>query len=298
MEGQQAAMQDLAEQILRQVRAEIGQMQQAAAAATGNVAAEAARKAETAAIDAAVQAIAARPATARVKPPRPSKFGGRASEVFNFCHVMKLYLKASGIELETEEAVDIAATYLEASAMTWWRFHQQQVDANVEPVVATWTQFAELLMAKFRTVDEARAARDRLADLRQKGSLRDYAQRFQLLMLELPEMNEKDKLWHFFRGLKPQVKIHAELAHPETVREAIRAADVADATLFHSSRMHTNSTPRPRTDEPVPMELDMAQRRPAQAGAPRGQLICYRCGKPGHMKRNCRSAPLPENRRA
>ena len=70
-------------------------------------------------------------------------------------------------------------------------------------------------------------------DLRQKGSVIDYAQRFQLLMLEIPDMSKADCLFHFYRGLKPHVRVHTEMSRPTTLRAAVEAADVADSTLYH-----------------------------------------------------------------
>ena len=281
-------MDGLVSRILQQIRAEMAEQNQAQQAAM------------RATIQAAVaaQAGAARPPQQpRLKPLKPAKFSGRAADVFNFCHVMKLYLRASGLDLETEEAVEHAATYLEGPAMTWWRSIEKAVEKNIEPPVLGWTDFSELLIAKHRTVDEARAARDRLMDLRQKGSVRDYAQRFQLLMLEIPDMSEADCLFHFYRGLKPHVRVHTEMSRPTTLRAAVEAADVADSTLYHIGRAQLLPSHRQRADRPVPMELGAMRtsyRQPPQPQPP----VCYNCGKPGHIKRNCRSRLLAGNRRA
>ena len=46
-------------------------------------------------------------------------------------------------------------------------------------------------------------ARDKLKDLRQIGSIRDYMKTFSLLLLDIEGMSVEDKLFNFVNSLKP-----------------------------------------------------------------------------------------------
>lgn len=43
------------------------------------------------------------------------------------------------------------------------------------------------------------------------GDIRDYVKAFSALMLEIKDMSEEDKLFHFFRGLKPWAQASAQM---------------------------------------------------------------------------------------
>ena len=79
--------------------------------------------------------------------------------------------------------------------------------------ITHWDEFAKATLAHFRPENAERIAMEKLQRCTQSGSVRDYNQRIQLIMVELPEMNEtKDKgLFFYLAGLKSVVKLQVEL---------------------------------------------------------------------------------------
>lgn len=116
-----------------------------------------------------------------------------------------------------EDQVAWAATYLEKLAADWWQ------EPGVQAANRTWTQFERSLRARFQPEDLEQAARARLAGLTQGvGGLQKYISSMQTELSFLPDMNEKDKVAAFNRGLLPAIL-------EGTMRRQPRAADLHTA---------------------------------------------------------------------
>jgi hypothetical protein len=176
-------------------------------------------------------------------------------------------------------------------------------------LIMNWQQFKEQLMQRFCAFEVEEEARYKLDRLRQHTSVAKYAEEFNKCMVELPTMDEKDRVHRFVEGLKPEVRKWIRLQKPSTVAAAISLATHADHTVwagrFHPSPYATSPPSSKGDGQPVPMELDAAHfHRPKHSSFSRPDrttITCWRCGQSGHMRFECRNTPntkKPDVRRA
>ena len=213
-----------------------------------------------------------------------------------------------GMHISADAQVDYAVGLLEGGAKTWWRFICMRLEGTPEEeLLQDWTYFHDELIARFRAVNATRHARDKMASLRQDGSVRIYAQKFQELSMQIPNMHDEELLDRFTRGLKPRTRMEVTMRDPRTFEEAVKLADRMDSLYtpgFGLDRQPkgrfasvANPTPisfRPANpdSDPVPMEIDALRRRlPPLTDSERDRLRkiggCFRCRQTGHIATNC-----------
>jgi hypothetical protein len=91
-------------------------------------------------------------------------------------------------------------------------------------MTSSWVGFESDVKQQFTNVNEQQRARDRLADLRQSGSVRDYITQFRNVSLQILDMSAADQLDRFKRGLKDNVRIEVE-RDCSTLEECERIAE-------------------------------------------------------------------------
>jgi hypothetical protein len=122
-------------------------------------------------------------------------------------------------------------------------------------------------------------------------------------MLELPNMDEADRVHFFIKGLKPEIRMHVTLRKTATLHEAVELAIHADGLLWgmNKGRKPPNYVPRsnfpvqrqPADSGPTPMELgSMEQEEGGQTELnlvedERKPLRCYYCHRAGHRIADC-----------
>ena len=220
------------------------------------------------------------------KPTKPGTFTGlKREDLMNWLHKAEIYLAAVGI-LETTQAVLIGSSYLEGPALSWWRWYLNEANQGRLPQLLTWNLFKQNLIEKFKPLNAERIAWEKLQSLQQRGSVVDYTNRFQLISIDIPDMSERDKMYRYLTGLKPDIRLHVEMQHPTTLNEAMSFAQTADATMFMVRRGARFDATRPTMAAgPVPMELG------ALTASERENLMrqgkCFRCRRSGHLARDC-----------
>lgn len=125
-----------------------------------------------------------------------------------------------------------------------------------------------------------------------RQDLHTYAQRARYLVsciLENP-IDMETQVVTFMSGLDDgPIRNQLFREYPNTLEEAIERAmqeefSIKQAKYGVASR-HVRPPP-PANDGPEPMDLSHVQR--VDTKRPRGDGKCFRCGKPGHIARNCR----------
>ena len=158
----------------------------------------------------------------QVKASKPKVFSGKFGvDPAVWTYYVDLYYEISGVKDE-ERKVMVAASYLVDRAATWWRNLAEHARVSgVKPCNGKWDVFKEKLIQAFRPVNHVKLARDKLATLKQYGSVAKYNDEFISLCMQIPDIGEADKLDRYVRGLKYKVKRDVELAEPKTVEEAM-----------------------------------------------------------------------------
>ena len=128
-----------------------------------------------------------------------------------------------------------------------------------------------------------------------------YIQEFRAIRLQLA-ITEEEALDKFKRGLKPSTRRELIMRDPATVDEAILIATRHDKAWNRSRGVDTvvhQSTAVSATSDPQPMEIDSVRasqpfkrHTPAELGKMRDANLCFNCGKPGHIARNCQNTSL------
>nr|CAD1844782.1 unnamed protein product [Ananas comosus var. bracteatus] len=126
--------------------------------------------------------------------------------------------------------------YLDGDAKLWWRTRYEDIQEG-RCTIDTWEDLKKKLKAQFLPENVEFIARRNLRRLQQTGSIREYVKQFSALMLDIRDMSEKDKLFHFLEGLKPWAQ--AELRR-QNINDLAAAQGAAERLTDYSRR----STPR------------------------------------------------------
>jgi hypothetical protein len=231
--------------------------------------------------------------SSRIKPLKPASFDGHTPSAANWTFQMQNYLEAAGEDLNSPHAVADAVTYLKDAAQTWYRQHQQAVEACMTVPFTTWATFKAALLHQFAPIDPQAHARDLLMELsaQQHPDIVPYSEQFTAVAVDLPSMTEADKVYMYTRGLPSDVRMHVRMHNPSMLSAAMElAAQAGEAAHGGSGISPPPAALTGPSAGPTPMELG-AMRTRYRSTSDAGP-VCYFCNQPGHSFRHCRELNL------
>ncbi|GFZ02073.1 hypothetical protein Acr_15g0006820 [Actinidia rufa] len=86
---------------------------------------------------------------------------------------------------------------------------------------ATWEDFKREIKRQFYPINSEHEARARLRRLSHKSTIRDYVKEFSKLMLEIPDMIEKESLFTFIDRLQSWAKLEVQRQGPQDLATVI-----------------------------------------------------------------------------
>lgn len=235
-----------------------------------------------------VQGPQPQPPSHAPKLPKPSIFTGEraASTLQAWLVQLKTHLAATpSLQLNSTQAVDVAAAYLGGSALIWY---DTLKTAQGQTPFATWDLFSKGITSHYLPYDRFDDAFGKIRKLQQIGPALTYVNRFNELMLSLHGMDPHTQKLMFLNGLKPSVREAVEMQQPADLQAAQELAIRADNIQFQNRPRPSNyrSLQAPSSSGPTPIELG------AQAGEPAPAefyaIRCYNCNEEGHMARDCK----------
>ena len=245
-----------------------------------------------------------------VKPPQPYNFHGERdiNTLEHWMFTLGEYFRLVGM-VDEEQRIQYTGLLLRGAALAWYRSVRRE-----ETVGATWDAFMADLRANFCPINATKRARDRLATIRQTGTLQEFVRDFRSVCLEIPGMTDEEKLDRFMRALQPRIRAEVDIQEPKTLDKAITLAERLDAIFrsSHSSAQFHRHAAMSRGSQgrgrgPAPMELGYAggngergrsgyrgtpSRRPGQLSPQEKERLiaegrCLYCKEHGHIARNC-----------
>lgn len=242
----------------------------------------------------------------RARVESPDTFDGMKPRVSDWAFQVRTYFSLV-TDITEDSKVSYIISLLRDTALSWYR-----IESNRNGVArpATAESFLDTIKEKFEIVAPQEHARNRLAKLKQTGSVYKYTRDFQSIVLLIPDIDQSELLDRYRRGLKPAVQKEVILRDARSCAEAIKIAERFDSLFYLNSPSQSNGSFS--RDYGEPMEIGNmnasanrggrgnfgkrnsfqlnGSRTPAsrdQVGrAMRDMPECYRCHKKGHFSRD------------
>jgi len=238
----------------------------------------------------------------RMKEPQPFD-GTRDSKLLgNFCWDVEQYLDQMN-GCSDEAKVNAAAMFLTDTAKLWWRNRAEDVaSGKITEKIETWEQMKAALKAQFGPGNQSWVARNELMQIRHTTKIQAYIKAYTSVMLEIKDMSEEDRLYHFMKGLQGWAQADLRRQGVKTLAEAISAAE-----KLHDFRTDRRDEARGNEDGSKKQQHGKFKRE--QPGKPKFQgkreddkpkqfdgkkekksVSCYICAK-DHYARDCPLRP-------
>jgi Ty3 transposon capsid-like protein/Zinc knuckle len=231
-----------------------------------------------------------------IKLPKPPTTDGLNPAAIAWCYQLETYLTAQGADLNAYSTTVTASAYLRGPALNWWISMLKNIEAKIIPP-PSWYLFKQVFVARFTPIAPDLAARNQATEIKQEGSVVDYAAKYNALMIDIPDRSQSDQVHGFVRGLQEDIRMQTALRNPKTLEEAINVAmhveSLRPTSLFPTSIppiLPQQAAPVPVTPSnsamPVPMELGAIYSM--LNALRRSGIQCHYCKKEGHFKRECK----------
>lgn len=250
----------------------------------------------------------------------PETFHGKRSEdVTSWTLQVSDYLDFAAVRNSDTERVAYAAQLLRGNARMWWQAKKEDAAKGNTVLPTTWEQLRAELLREYLPINDARLARDQLANLRQTGSVQALVYQYRALCLRIKDMSDSEKLDRFLRALKAPIQKELEIKEVSTFEEACTLAERIDRITYadrsynaSKGRYHGNhrsgsdySSRHASSGGPTPMELgafNAPPRRdptkshfrkltPEEREELRRTGRCFYCRQPNHRALDCPSRP-------
>jgi Ty3 transposon capsid-like protein/Zinc knuckle len=180
------------------------------------------------------------PRSSRPKGPTPPEFHGLkigGFEIDAWIRDMKVQFEFYGPHEFPDDASKVrhASMFLKGRAAEWWEAEDKSTG-----IASNWNLFVNRLHERYRPMQAATVARERLDRLRQKGSVSAYADAFQKELTPIKDMAVSDQIFHFVKGLSSlAVANKVREKEPSSLHAAMDIAVRAEAFLAIGRYGHT-----------------------------------------------------------
>ena len=259
----------------------------------------------------------------------PDTFDGSAEKYKSFITQLELCIRLQQRHFKYESTkVQYAASLLRGRALVWFEpylsdYFEKGKTANARSyaINTSFKTFKDELKQFTGVRDQAKEAEQKLATLKQTGSVANYASQFRSYSVHLP-WDDSSLAFTFYRGLKDEIKSrYIDRDRPSKLSELIEDAIKIDGriTEFRAEYRQNTFIPqkKPSANQtrhrqpyygPMPMDLDQSNKKKSGPGSKKtfvkkGKLSkeerekrirnkeCLYCGKPGHVMADCRARP-------
>ena len=175
-----------------------------------------------------------------LKVPLPPDFKGEREKLKPWLSAMERTYKVAESNPNCRSAVSYASLFLKDKVEVWW---QSEVERTDDGECAGFSSFAELAQALKDFLEDPHTmerAMDKLKQLKQTGSVFNYASEFFSLLHRIPHRAEQDATYDFVQGLKGFHHQFVSQLKPTSLKEAREYALRADDTWLHN-RNHSSS---------------------------------------------------------
>ena len=209
-------------------------------------------------------------------------------------------LEAMEITSDTTR-IRLAAFQLEGEAQVWWRWARTSKDLEV----MTWAEFQELFMGKYFLETTRHAKAQEFLEMKLGATtVMDYMARFteltrfaddyvatDMAKVRRFENGMKLSIWARIVGLRLQdmdSMVGTTLTIEREIEDARSTRDAGASSKRKDSQSSSSSGKRQRASSSQGSQsrghLGQGQMRVAGQA---GQMVCYHCQQPGHMRRDC-----------
>jgi hypothetical protein len=152
--------------------------------------------------------------------------------------------------------------------------------------VSDWEIFKEKFRAQFRMNNKALVYREKLAELRQKGTVSEYNDSFFELKSNAGEMSDIEALTYYIKGLNRDIQMVVRSRGPNCLIDAMREASTLDSMNKSETRInYVKSINKPKYNGSNNFNSNASTDKK-----------CYNCNRPGHLARDCRAPKQANNK--
>ncbi|KAJ9564428.1 hypothetical protein OSB04_000394 [Centaurea solstitialis] len=243
---------------------------------------------------------------------KPPEFRGCNEPITCLYWLREIEMAFEASECEDSQRVKFASHLLKGEALTWWNLTRTSLTPKVLAVLP-WSEFKKKMLEKYCSERALDKIEDEFRGMEKGDSpVADYAKEFleRLGMVEHLAPDEKSKIKAYVRGLPAEMRSAVRIARVTTLHEAIEESlrvedDIAQARAEHyqagQKRKREEPSEQPRPTKTTNDERRVEPRRdlwwchkcrtkhhgPCRREPPSDPISCSKCGKRGHMARDC-----------